>query len=57
MEDREYNCPLLNREIDEGYCYDIYSVALKVIKPETLDDEVDRDLAYSTCLKCEHKPY
>jgi len=45
-------CPLLNREIDQGYCYDITMVAYGFIKPEILEDKLNRDEAKKICDIC-----
>ena len=47
------DCPLLKRKIATGYCYEIVSVVSKMVKPDILDDEIDRDKAYEICCKCE----
>jgi len=44
-------CPLLDREIDFGYCQDIQYVADGMIKPEILEDSIS-PRRYSICKKC-----
>lgn len=50
-------CPLLNRIIDDGYCYDINMVAREMVKEEILEDKIDRDKALEICKKCKNKPF
>lgn len=54
--EEEFECPLLNRMIDDGYCYDINMVANKMIKEEILGDKIDREEVLKICEKCRHKP-
>lgn len=50
----EYNvkCPILNREIDNGYCYEITTAAYGLIKMDCLDDEIERNTACNKCDEC-----
>jgi hypothetical protein len=44
-------CPLLNREIEDGYCWDLCNIATDDIL--LADDHVhDWDKAQSVCKKC-----
>lgn len=50
----EYNvmCPILSKEIDNGYCYEITTAAYGIIKMNCLDDDIDREIACRECNKC-----
>lgn len=48
-------CPLLNRIIDDGYCYDINMIANDMIKENILEDKIDKEKAKKICNKCKHK--
>ncbi len=48
----EYMCPILNRAIDDGYCYDITNAAYGMMKMEALEDKIDRDAALKYCEAC-----
>lgn len=50
-------CPLLNKIIDYGYCYDINMVASHMIKEEILEDKIDKEKALEICKRCKHKPF
>lgn len=50
-------CPLLNKIIDDGYCYDINMVASHMIKEEILEDKIDKEKALEICKRCKHKPF
>ncbi|NLC68198.1 MAG: hypothetical protein GX754_05320 [Clostridiaceae bacterium] len=50
----EYMCPLLNRIINDGYCYDITNAAYGMMKMEALDDKIEREVALKYCDSCEH---
>ncbi|MFF2092278.1 hypothetical protein [Paenibacillus sp. NPDC058174] len=66
MEAEEYNehfytCPLLNKEIDQGACYDINMVAGGWIKKEVLivlereyGMSIDTAIASQICPACKH---
>ncbi|WP_042169428.1 hypothetical protein [Paenibacillus gorillae] len=56
-----YTCPLLNREIDQGACYDINMVAGGWIKKEALlvleieyEMSIDVRKASQICPACKH---
>jgi len=49
-------CPLLKREIYEAYCYEINSVRIRAVKPEILQDEIDRKDMDKYCLSCKYCP-
>ncbi len=51
FKDKTYLCPLVNREIPGGYCYDIIMVAYGYIKPSAIDDEIPENTA-DICGKC-----
>ena len=52
MEAKEFKCPLLKRNIDEGYCYDINMVRIGIAKENMLDDHIDKDKANEICENC-----
>lgn len=47
-------CPLLTKVIDDAYCYEINSIAYGFIKPEAIEDKIDRDTAIKYCDNCPH---
>ena len=50
-------CPLLKKEIDESYCYEINSVRRKYVKPSILGDTISREDMTKFCPTCEHCPF
>lgn len=48
----KFLCPLLNRTIDMGYCYDINMVINDYIKPSVLYDLINKDVAHVICANC-----
>ena len=49
----KFKCPLLNKEIDDGYCYDINMVIGNMIKPDALEDDINKEEAKEICKNCE----
>ena len=47
-------CPILKREIDNGYCCEITTAAYGLLKMEFLDDDITRDEAVKYCDNCPH---
>lgn len=56
MMENDIECPLLNRIIDDGYCYDINMIANDMIKENILEDKIDKEKAKEICNKCTYKP-
>lgn len=56
VNDELFYCPLLEKEIDDGFCYDINAVALKMVVPDILDEPVDNieERTEKYCTDCEH---
>lgn len=52
--ENEYYCPLLNRIINDAYCYEINNVAYKIIVPEAIEDKIDRAEAEKICDGCKN---
>ena len=50
----DYMCPLLNRIIDDAYCYEINNVVYGLIKPEILEDKINREEAREICDNCKY---
>jgi hypothetical protein len=50
----DVECPLLNRTIDNGYCYEVTIAAYGMVKMEFLDDKIEREVALKHCEKCKH---
>ncbi len=50
--ENEYKCPLLNKIINDGYCYDITNAAYGIMKMESLDDKIERKTAIKFCDSC-----
>lgn len=47
-------CRLLEKEIDDGECYDIQMVRNKYILPEVLAFTVDYEKAEAVCAQCKY---
>lgn len=56
MKLKKYECPLLSREIDEGYCYDINMVRMEIAKEGMIKDTIDKEKANEICEKCKNRP-
>lgn len=53
--DEMVNCPLLKKDIDKGYCYEVGLVIGKIVKPSILLDNIgDREAAKEICNNCKH---
>ena len=50
-----FECPLLNKKIDAGYCYDINMVNSGMIKENVLEDKIDKVKASDICKNCKYK--
>ncbi len=51
-------CPLIKRDIDTSYCYEITGVAYGLVKPSLVDDDIgDRHKAEQICNKCENNQW
>lgn len=48
----EFKCPLLDRIINDGYCYDINMVVGNLINPSVLDDKIDKEKTKNICENC-----
>jgi hypothetical protein len=53
----EIMCPLLNKKIVEGYCYDIWSIVNGLIKISSLEKSdqkkiINKELAKNICNNC-----
>ena len=53
--DHMVKCPLLDKNIPEGLCYDIRFVAYGMCDPELINYTVTREEAKSQCTICENK--
>ena len=49
----EYDCPLLNKVICDGECYDIQMIRMRCIKMDILDCEFNREEADRLCNICQ----
>jgi hypothetical protein len=48
-------CPILKKEIDVDYCYEITLVTIEVAKPSFLFDDIgDRNEAFKVCESCKN---
>ena len=47
-----YHCPLLNRRLEDGLCYDIQMIRNKFIRQEALQEQIDYDKANEICPTC-----
>ena len=52
VEDVYGHCPMLDREMCEGECYDVQMVRSRMIKESVLDFTLDRYNADMTCVSC-----
>lgn len=57
MKDYYDNCPLVNRGMGMGECYDVQMVASGLIKDEVLDFKLNRKLAEKLCEDCEFNQF
>lgn len=48
-----FMCPLLKKKIDDGYCYEINMVVSNLIKPDALEDHINKEEAKEICKNCE----
>lgn len=55
--EEEIKCPLLSRDIDKPYCYDINMVIYKLIKSDILEDEIDKEKAKKICENCKNNQF
>lgn len=54
MDDQVY-CSYINREIDEGYCYDLQMICNGYIKPSALpESSIDKERLNECCLQCKY---
>lgn len=49
---KEWICPYYHRIVDSDECYDMYLVAMRFFKDESLVKEEDRDKLAEMCEKC-----
>ena len=47
-------CPFLKKEIAEGYCCEINHVVIGWLKPDAVEDKIDKKTAEQFCDKCEN---
>jgi len=45
-------CPIFNNEIDDGFCYEINSVAFGLCTPDLINNATDRVIAKNSCNAC-----
>jgi len=50
-------CPLLKKDISEGYCYEINSVRLKYLESSLLDDVISHEDMQKFCINCKYCLY
>lgn len=50
-----YRCPLLRRDIDEAYCYEVNMVAFEIATKSFIEDDIDRKIAQDTCSQCPYR--
>lgn len=51
--DKTIECPLLNKEISEGYCYELCNIATDdILFPEDKGKVSDWDKAQDICKQC-----
>ena len=55
--DNLIKCPLFNKSIAEGYCYDINMVKTKQIKNDILKEDINVKEANKKCIKCDYRPF
>lgn len=56
VNDELFYCPIVGKEIDDGFCYDINAVAIKLVVPDILDEPVNNieEMTENYCTNCEH---
>jgi hypothetical protein len=52
VDNEVFFCPLVNRDMDMGECYDVQMVSRRLIKETALDFALDRDKAKKLCPSC-----
>ncbi len=50
-------CPLLKKDISEGYCYEINSARLRHVESSILDDVISQDDMENCCVNCKYCLY
>lgn len=55
--DYEYFCPILNKSIDDAFCYEINMAMNNLIKPEAVDPSLNRERDCEKCKKCPHNNF
>ncbi len=56
MEQNVFMCPLLQKAIEEGECYDVQMVRAHMIKEAALKEPFDRQKADALCPHCTFNP-
>ncbi len=56
MEQNVFMCPLLQKAIEEGECYDVQMVRAQMIKEAVLKEPFDRQKADVLCPFCVFNP-
>lgn len=49
---KEWICPYYNRTVDSDECCDMYLIAMRAFKDESMVKEADRDKLFAMCRKC-----
>jgi hypothetical protein len=52
--DREFYCPILDKNISFSYCYEINSVAFGLCNPSLIKNVTDRKTAEPICENCKN---
>ena len=52
VEDEIFYCPLVDRDMDSGECYDVQMVSRRLIAETALDFDLDRSKACKLCPSC-----
>ncbi len=55
LAEKVYRCPLLRRDIDEAYCYEINLVAFEIATKGLIEDDIDQKAAEQTCSSCPYR--
>lgn len=52
--DCDFYCPIYDKDIDEGMCYDIFLVSTSQMTANAIDIVIDKDKTCKICKECQH---
>ena len=57
LADKLHYCSLLEKDIPDSYCYEIYTVCLHLLVKDDLEDAIDTTRAKEVCENCSNNQY